>query len=197
MNRIILSLIVIKLLITNVYSQNLLNDYKQDDYKAALELLGVNIYKFSFENIKDNYDIKIIVDEVTPDSIIFSKQFHFNPFKIEETQFNEIKIISKRESYTSETLWLKIMHPNQHTLARFDINEIYRVSHLWREFKEGELEYEKKVPILLYGTAWEVEYPNGVKLMKFCPNELKRDLSNEELKKMKHYFIISYELTKH
>jgi len=197
MNRIILSLIVIKLLITNVYSQNLLNDYKQDDYKASLELLGVNIYKFSFENIKDNYDIKIIVDEVTPDSIIFSKQFHFNPFKIEETQFNEIKIISKRESYTSETLWLKIMHPNQHTLARFDINEIYRVSHLWREFKEGELEYEKKVPILLYGTAWEVEYPNGVKLMKFCPNELKRDLSNEELKKMKHYFIISYELTKH
>lgn len=176
------------------FSQTITTNYEDEDIKSAFELMGINLYKFNFDGMKEDTYITVTVDEYIPDSIINSKTYSFDPSRVKENQTNEIKVFSKRERYDSETLWLNLIYPTNHILDRFDLLEEYRDSHFWREFRQGELEYDKKIPILLCGTAWSVKYPSGVEIMKFCPQYLERDLSNEEFTKMPHYFIISYEL---
>ena len=176
------------------YSQSFSTDYNDEDINKAFEFLGLNLNKLDFTGMKENTYIIVTVDEHIPDSIINSKTYYFDPSKVKENQSNEIKIYSKRASSNSETIWLNIVHPSMHVLGRFDLDEQFRDAHYWRNFEPGELEYESKVPVLVNGMAWEVTYPNGVTLMKFCPDNLHRDLSNEAFKKMNHYYIISYEL---
>ena len=178
----------------NIHSQSISTDYTDEDFNAAFELLGLSLYKIDFAGMKENTYIKVTIDEHIPDSIINSKTYNFYPSKVKENQSNEIKVYSKRASYNSETIWLNIVHPSMHVLNRLDLDEQFRDTHFWRNFEPGGLEYERKIPVLVYGMAWEVTYPSGVTLMKFCPDNLHRDLSNEAFKKMNHYYIISYEL---
>ena len=165
-NHTLILIIILTAICVRNYSQSTSTDYNDEDINTAFELLGLNLNKLDFTGVKENTYIIVTVDEHIPDSIIYSKTYYFDPSKVKENQSNEIKIYSKRASYHSETIWLNIVHPSMQVLDRFDLDEQFQDKHYWRDFEPGKLEYERKIPVLVYGMAWKVTYPNGVTLMK-------------------------------
>lgn len=191
--QLILTIIIITLC-QNHFSQEISTEYTTKDINSALELLGLNFFKVDFSVAEKDYPIIIYINEYSSDSLISTQTCSFDPTFLEINQLNEIKIFAKRETFESGILWMDIKHPTQYELRRFDINEEFRITHFWRRFENADLQYGKQIPLLLYGTAWEVTLSNGVTLMKFCSDDLKRDMSNEAFKRMNHYYIIGYEL---
>jgi hypothetical protein len=108
-----------------------------------------------------------------------------------------MKIIARRDDNKSESFIVKFLFPTMMAQSSIEIHEEYRSEHIWKAFEEGEVVYEEKVPILMYGSMWEDELPDGRKIKRFCWGAtLKRDMSNEELDNIQDMFVISYKLTK-
>eukprot|EP01029_Cantina_marsupialis_P024551 TRINITY_DN633834_c0_g1_i1.p1 TRINITY_DN633834_c0_g1~~TRINITY_DN633834_c0_g1_i1.p1 ORF type:complete len:174 (+),score=11.02 TRINITY_DN633834_c0_g1_i1:41-523(+) len=159
-------------------------------------MLGLEVFKYNFDSINQDYQLLIHIDEIANDSIIKSKSFKFQNWNADQNN-KEIKFISRIASDSTDTYWIKISHPKMVTKVPFNIAKKYRHTHYWQQVKEGPIEYNKKTPLLFYGMAWEFEY-KGKKGRRFCwGEEFKRDLSNEVLKKVEHMILISYELIPH
>jgi len=192
-------ILIVAILITIapfIKAQKLDNELQLDDVKDALEMAGFNIFKFDFGNIKPGHSLTVYIEEIIQDTVYNSKELRFMPVKEGSGKENIMKIIARRDDYTSESFIIKFFFPTMINQSSVDIHEDYRTVHIWKPFEEGELVYGEKTPILMYGSMWEVEFPNGVKVKKFCwGTTLKRDMSNEELDNIEHMFLISYKLT--
>ena len=183
-------------LIGGIKAQTINQKYGKTDISDAFEFLGVNMFKFDFNEVNDGFNIQIIIDEFNSDSLLFQKKLLYDPSRIKDNQLNEVRIFSWHSNADSETIAMLVEHPSMNSRFKLTVPGEYRTDHFWRQFKIGEIKYDEKIPMLLYGMPWEVKYPNGVSIMKFCPDELKRDLSNEAFNEMSHYYIISYKLIK-
>ncbi|MBI9058460.1 MAG: DUF5041 domain-containing protein [Labilibaculum sp.] len=181
---------------TALNAQTFNDKLEVDDVSDALKMLGLEVFKYNFDSINQDYQLLIHIDEIANDSIITSKSFKFRNWNAEQKN-KEIKFISKIASDNADTYWIKIVHPKMVTTVPFNIAEKYRHIHHWQQIKKGPIEYNRKTPLLFYGMAWEDEY-NGKKFRRFCwGEEIGRDLSNKTLKKVEHMILISYELIPH
>ena len=178
-------------------AQKIDNNLHSEDLKEALELAGLNIYKFDFGNIEPGYLLTVFIEELIHDTVFNSKEFMFMPAQEGSGKENIMRIIARRDDNETESFTIKFLFPTGIAQSPIEIHEDYRSEHIWMAFEEGEAVYEEKVPILMYGTMWEDELPDGTKINRFCwGTTLKRDMSNEELDNIKDMFIISYKLSK-
>jgi len=176
-------------------AQSLNKTLEPKDVSTALKMMGLEVFKFDFESVKDGYNLIVHIEEFENDSIIKHKKHQFGSWK-PEAKTKELKLFSKISSNTTETYWLSIVHLNGECTDRFDIASQFRKKHYWLPIKQGEIVYEQKMPLLFYGMAWEDEL-NGIKVLRFCWGEkVDRDMKNETLKKVEHKILISYELVK-
>jgi hypothetical protein len=165
-----------------------------DDISSAIKMLGLEIFKYDFSKQDLQYSLVIHVDEIVNTTIVKNKSYKLGSWTAEQEK--KIKIISKVTSDTASTYWLKISHPNMETQERFNIPKEFIKIHFWKQITSGEIEYNKKTPLLFYGTGWEAVL-NGRKVLRFCwGEEVSRDMSNPTLKKIEHMILISYELVK-
>lgn len=178
-------------------AQKLDNDLQIEDVKDALEIAGFKIFKYDFGNIEPGYFLTVYIEELIQDTVFNSKEFMFLPVQEGSGKENIMKIIAQRDDNISKSFIVKFLFPTMMAQSRIEIHEDYRTEHIWLAFEEGEVAYEEKVPILLYGSTWEDELPDGRKIKRFCWGAtLKRDMSNEELDNIEDMFVISYKLTK-
>jgi hypothetical protein len=180
-----------------VTAQKLENELQLADIKDALEMTGLHIYKYDFGNIEPGYLLTFYIEEIIKDTVFDSKELRFMPVEEGSGKENIMKIIAKRDDYKSESFIIKFVFPTMMYQSPVKLHEDYRIEHIWKAFEEGDLFYERKTPLLLYGSMWEDELPDGMKVKRFCwDTTLKRDMSNEELENIEHMFVIGYELTK-
>lgn len=180
-----------------ITAQKLDNNLQIEDVKDALEMAGFNIFKYDFGNIEPGHLLTVYIEELIHDTVFNSKEFRFMTVKEGSGKENIMKIIARQNDYKSESFIVKFLFPTMMNQSPVEIHEDYRSEHIWKAFEEGEVVYEEKIPILMYGSMWEDELPSGMKIKRFCwGTTLKRDMSNEELDSIEHMFVISYKLTK-
>jgi len=178
-----------------ISAQSLNRELKSEDISAALKMIGLEVYKYSFDASNIDYNLILHLEEIANDSILNKKSYNLGKWK-PEIKTKELKIISNISSDTSETYWLNIVHPNMEFVQPFNISKAFRKAHYWMQIKQGEIVYEQKTPLLFYGMAWEDEF-RGMKILRFCWGEdIGRDMKNETLKKVEHKILVSYELVK-
>ncbi|PKQ67530.1 hypothetical protein BZG01_07275 [Labilibaculum manganireducens] len=193
MKRLILFIATFLPIILN--AQKLNKELESSDINEALNMMGVDIFKFDFDSVDLNYNLTLYLEEYIEDSIMIKKSFNMGKWSSDNIQ-KEIKLISKISSDTTKTFWFKIIHPNRQQTVRFDILPEFRSVHYWKEITADNIAYGKKTPLLFLGMAWEDSY-NGMKIRRFCWGEdVKCDLKNETLKKIKHKILLSYQLEK-
>lgn len=176
-------------------AQSLNKTLESQDISTALKMMGLEVFKFNFESVKDGYTLIVYIDEFENDSIIKHKKHQFGSWK-PDAKVKELKLFSKISSATAETYWLNIVHPNRECTDRFDIASRFRKAHYWMPIKQGEIVYEQKTPLLFYGMAWEYEL-NGRLVRRFCwGEEVDRDMKNKTLNMLEHKIVISYKLVK-
>ena len=77
------------------------------------------------------------------------------------------------------------------------IHEEYQTTHIWKKVEEGEVIFYAKTPLLLYGSMWEDKAPDGRTIYRLCMDTyISRDLSNDDLEKINHMFLLSYKIIK-
>lgn len=178
------------------FSQNIIQERDLTDYEQALELIGVKEFKFDFKNMCKNGKIKLYIDEIKIDSVLQHKEFVFNLSRVKNLKENVLKVFSFTQADTSSFLKIKLIHPSMAVSLPLNMKGSNSEPHIWKCFEIGKLEYDKKVPLLLYGSMWDDEF-NGQKIKRFCwGTDLKRDMSNVELKKIPHMIVLGYELVK-
>jgi len=174
-------------------SQERIEDLNTKDINDAIEMLGVDIFKFNFDPIQNDYRLKIYLEEIAKDSVINRKVKNFGQWG-NDSKHKRLKIISNTKKDSVATF--KLLHPNMEIMTRFNIKPTYRKAHYWKPIKQNELNYSGKTPLIFYGMSWEDEY-NGQKIRRFCwRNEIARKMENDNLDKIEHMILISYELEK-
>lgn len=174
-------------------SQELIEDLNTKDLNDAIEMLGIDIFKFNFDSIENDYGLKIYLEEIAKDSVIKQQVKNFGPWD-NESKHKRLKIIS--ETKKDSVVKIKLLHPNMEIMPKFDIKPVYRKAHFWEPIKQNGLNYDEKTPLIFYGMSWEDEY-KGKKIRRFCWGEkITRKMDNENLDKIEHMILISYELVK-
>ena len=174
-------------------SQERIENINTKELNDAIEMLGVDIFKFSFDSIENDYGLKLYLEEITKDSVITRVVKNFGQWK-NGSKHKKLKIISntKKDSVAA----IKLLHPNMEIMTKFDIKSIYRNAHYWKPIKQNGLNYDEKTPLIFYGMSWEDEY-EGKKIRRFCwGDEITRKMDNENLDKIEHMILISYKLVK-
>lgn len=175
------------------HGQGLNEELESADIKAALKMLGIEIFKYDFSQQKEDFNLIIHLDELADDSVIISKSYNLGKWD-SVAKLKELRIIPKISSDTTSIYWVKISHPNMEFTERFDISPEFRHPHFWHQIQPGEIVYSKKTPLVFYGMSWESEF-NGMKIRRFCwGQQIDREMKNETLKKVGHMILISYEL---
>jgi len=177
-------------------AQSLVEKLDSDDLSSAIKMLGIEAFKYDFGKQDIQYSLTVHVDELVDGSITKSKSYQFGNWTTEQLK-KELKFFSRRTSDTSSTYWFKFSHPNMETTERFVLPaEFRKIPHSWKQIAPGEIVYDKKVPLLFYGMNWE-GLRKGRKVMLFCwGEEITREMDDPILKKVRHMFLISYELKK-
>jgi len=166
-----------------------------EDIGSAIKMLGVEIFKYDFSKQESQYNLIVHIDEMVDGSITKSRSYKLGSWTSEQTN-RELRIFSRIASDTASAYWIKVSHPNMESMERFEVPAEFRKIHFWKQIVPGEIEYDKKIPLLFYGMGWEAEL-KGRKVLRFCWGEdVMRDLSNQTLKKIRHMLLISYELVK-
>nr|WP_319509623.1 hypothetical protein [uncultured Draconibacterium sp.] len=163
------------------------------DIQAALNMNGIEIFKYDISKKTENSKLIIHLDEIANDSIIKSKSYNFGKLD-SAAKIKDLRIISYISSDTASVYWMKIGYSIMETKIRFDIPNEFRNAHYWLEIEPGEIEYNKKTPLVFCGLSWESEM-NGMKFRRFCWGaKVDREMKNKTLKNVKHMILISYEL---
>jgi hypothetical protein len=196
---------------SRVYGQSMTNtvdplkdEISQEDLKAVLSLLHINLFKFNtnfpFEQkctvflYQQEYEKRKLIKEFT----IWGTS---NPFqdrrdgKNIEKALDYIRIITKIED---QNFWLGIR------MGDFELNEyhvkidtIYKNPHACKPFKLP-LKYNigDKVPLLLIGSFWDSTSKDGkMKVQRFCmENEMLSDFSSKAFDEMPHYFVFGIKI---
>lgn len=193
MKKLIIFLIILYPLVC--IGQEPIKELNSADIRSSLKLLGLEVFKYDFSPVKDDYGLTIYIDQYVNDSLVLSKPYAFGKWEADAEQ-KEFKLISHIESDTSDVYWLNLVHPNMELNSKVDIPVGYRNAHYWMELAPGDIEYETKVPLLFCGLSWEDEI-QGMKIRRFCWGEdVQRDMQNETLDNIEHMILVSYELTK-
>ncbi len=174
-------------------AQKLKKEMGNEDVAAALKMIGIEFFEFDFKEVKENYSLHIYVDEYEKDSILLTKNYNFGQWK-SSAEPKTFKLLSKIESDTASMYVFNILCPNMEISIPFKVLPRFRKVHYWQPIKEGTIEYNKKIPLLFLGMAWEAEF-QGMKIKRFCwGEEIGRELDNESMDKVVHKFVISYKL---
>ena len=175
-------------------SQELMKQVNTDDVKNALEMLGVNIFKYDFSHVENDCQLKMYYEEFAGDSVISQKVWNFYNWEKDE-QPKTLKIIASTANKDGK-YEIRTIHPNATRTYTFDIIEKYREPHYWKTIKQEYLVYNKKTPLVFYGMSWEEEL-RGKKVRRFCwRTEITREMDNKQLEKVEHMILISYQLNK-
>lgn len=191
------SLLVVTLLLVSTIldAQPPIEKPDTEDVALAIKMLGVDVFKYDFGNQDIQYALVVYIDELVDGSVIKSKSYKLGNWTAENSK-RELRIFSKISSDTASVYWIKVSHPNMETMERFEVSPEFRKIHFWKQIVPGEISYNKKVPLLFYGLAWEAEL-KGRKVLRFCwGEEIARDMNNPTLRKVRHMFLVSYELVK-
>jgi len=176
-------------------SQNIQKELSQSDIKKALKIKGLEIFKFNFDSVDTDYNLTVHIDEISKDSILKTEVRHFYSWQKDSKKKN-LSIITNKNRHSPATSYINFIHPNIESTIRFDFSEKFNREHIWRSIKPGKIVYNKKVPLLFYGMMWEDSY-KGQKIYRFCWGEdITRKMDNENLNKVEHMLLISYELKK-
>lgn len=163
------------------------------DIQAALNMIGIDIFKYDFSKKTENSGLIVHLDEIANDSIIKSKSYNFGTLD-STAKIKDLRIIPYISSDTASVYWIKIGYSKMELKQRFDIPNEFRNAHYWLQIEPGEIEYNKKIPLVLCGMSWESEI-NGMKIRRFCwGTKVDREMKNKTLKNVKHMILISYEL---
>ncbi|KJF42931.1 DUF5041 domain-containing protein [Draconibacterium sediminis] len=191
--RLIFTIVFICLIPALSFAQKSISELNSKDLRASLKLLGVEVFKYDFSDAEPNCGLTIYIEEYNKDSLLSSHPFNFGLWD-KDLGEKEFELIAKVSSDTTQTYWLNLIHPKMQVKDRINVAPEFRNAHYWMEIEEGELEYDKKIPLLFYGQAWEDEI-QGMKIRRFCWGQaIGRDMKNENLEKIEHMVLISYEL---
>lgn len=176
----------------------------QEDLKAVLSLLHINLFKF---NTNFPFDLKctIVLYQQEYEKRKLVKEFTIwgttNPFqdrrdgKNIEKALDQIRIISKIED---QVFWLEInMGDFELNDYKVKIDSIYKNPHLCKPFKlPDKYKIGDKVPLLLIGSSWDSTSKDGkMKAQRFCmENEMLSDFSSKAFDEMPHYYIFGIKI---
>lgn len=167
------------------------------DIEDALNTAGIEISKFDFGEIREGHRLIFYLEEIIHDTIYKSYEFPASGINSTNNGKNAIKIITKRNSYNSESFIINFIFPKGENKKIIKIHEEYQTTHIWKKVEEGEVIFYAKTPMLLYGSMWEDKAPDGRTIYRLCMDTyISRDLSNDDLEKINHMFLLSYKIIK-
>ena len=194
-------------LFPNINYAQFIEDYEmilKEDLVDALSFAGVDIIKINLGEVNSNYSFKIIIDEyagkdnfIKSDTVISHFTEYNKPSKDgnwEKHYIDSLRLISKVLNNSFDKIYLIFSTGPFSVNAIMNLEKKYQKKHYWVKFSKADLIIGDKIPILFYGSEWD-DMINGVKVPRFCSKkELSRDLDEETIQFIPHYFIISYKL---
>jgi len=173
----------------------------QDDLKAVLEILNIELFKFNV-NFSSDQKCKVILYQEEYEKRNKLREVTIwgtnNPYRatvdgtVTENPLNFIRIISKKES----SPFLLNINMGEFRLNdyKIKIDSTYKKPHACKSFKLPE-DYNigNKIPLLLIGSFWDSTSKDGkMKIERFCSSnaDLLGNLSDKAFDEMPHYYII-------
>lgn len=202
---------------SNIQAQNEKPEYSNpeitlDDMSAILQTLNMDLFKFGVNLPEDNnYKVCLYLEEYAEKEIINEKTIWCtsSPYTIYDNEeralqpFDGARFIIKND----ENIFLLNIRMGDfvHPQYKIEIDSIYPYKHLPKRFKISNTTLsEGKTPLVMIGSFWESELPDGQtlpdgsnKILRFCmENELSPDFSSEAFNEMPHHYIIGLNVTK-
>ena len=186
------------------------NQYRSDqitnlDLLEAIELSGVNIYKYHLSPFDKKYKLNLAIDEYKDGRIINSdtssmdyNMYHYYLNKKKESKeyydyIDQIKILTKANDtiLSLKTSTYVTTTYRSITIKKYDKESCYTI----RAYIDSEWALNEKMPLLLYASSWK-----GKKwgFQRFCgPVNLKKGNkdTDELLSSSPHYYLVSYIVT--
>lgn len=177
-----------------------------NDIEEALRHIGINIYKHDIGMIDKNPEIKIIVDEWEDFKLVNSwtaltipLEFTFMPGSDNDAQKNNIirtTSIVKNDSLLIVEIAINDMLRPFHLKQKKLDTEDRHLPYFPVPYKNRQVQQNKNIPLMLYGTMWHDEEFN---IYRFCGRDYLTDESDDEateelMSSSPHYYIISYRI---
>lgn len=166
-----------------------------EDLNDALRMVGIHIYNFNFSIPCDQqYYVKAFIDEYNNNELVKEWQLTIgeSPYiKYEDTimlqkDLDHLRLMIYKPD-TSRTIKTEIKIETFSMVHSMTIDKKYQCKYYgFRKFRKQEIEVDKKIPFLMYG-SWYVD-KNGV--LRWCfKGEMKPDFSNEEFGLIPLYYV--------
>ncbi len=190
MKRATLFLFGILVLGSNLFSQERILNYNSTDIESLFHFLGIHIYKWHFDTIPDNYDFILYFDEYEDDSLVNSYREPINAYYLKGVKRNDLLLILKQSKDSVIHINCEFIFDPVETKFKYPLKTKAGLFS-WKTFETGKIEFDKKIPLILFGEYWKDKND----MYRFCWKDApKRDMSNEEFLKIKHKVIIGYVL---
>lgn len=174
------------------------------DIEEALRLIGINIYKHDIGIIGKNPEIKIIVEEWEDFKLVNSwtgltmpLESTFMPGSSNDIQKNNIirtTSIAKNDSLLIVEIAVNDMLRQFHLKQKKLDTENRHLPYFPVPYKYKQVQQDKNIPLVLYGTMW---YDENFNVYRFCGRNYLTDEADDEateelMLSSPHYYIISY-----
>ena len=178
------------------------SDITNEDLINALSFAGLDIFKFNLDSLKNDCNLLILSDEYAGKNNLIRTDTLLNIntlYKkwIKDTSWiddyiNQIRFITKVENDSWDKVKLYIDTKPVGTKHELTIDKKYARKHYWVKFSKSKLALDKKIPLLFLGSEWD-DIIGGKKVPRFCSHKnISPDLSDETIKFIPHFYIISY-----
>jgi len=172
------------------------------DLIDALQFAGVDIFKFTVDSHKRDYDFFITVDEYDSShglrriDTLLAYQTKYDQFtdagKLRPSYITQFRFITKVLNNKYDTIHLYLGTNYISTWKTLNVAPDFARKHYWVRFKHQRTSIGKTIPLLFYGSEW-TETINGAVTTRFCSkNELEPTMRDPTIKLIPHYFVISY-----
>lgn len=186
------------------------NQYRSDkitnlDLLEAIELSGVNIYKYHLGPFDKKYKLNLTLDEYKDGKIIKSDtssiennmyRYYLNKKKKSVMYYDyidQIKIFTKVNdtilSLKISTYVMTMLRPI--TIKKYDKESFYNI----RAYIESKWALNEKMPLLIYASSWK---DKKYGFQRFCGSvnlKIGDKDTDELLSSSPHYYLVSYILT--
>jgi hypothetical protein len=191
---------------TQVLREDYYNVYKSEsistlDLLQALELNGINIFKFSFGEFDKKYKIDINLEEYAEGVLKCSSNlleidneyeyFDEDGIKGYKDYFNQIKLITKKEdkNYILKVSTYKGEVTTKLGYTKAKENQFYSI----RCYTSTKWKLNKKIPLMVIASSWEGV--SGRQEFRSAPTLYCDRVANDLLSSTPHYYLISYSVT--
>ena len=189
-NRKKIALLLISFLVlgSNLFSQIRILDYNSDDIESLFHFLDITFYKWRFDTIPKNYDFILFFDEYENDSLINSYREPINTYYLKNIKQNDLLLILKQSRDSVIHIKCEYIFFPVETKFTYSLNTKEGLFN-WELFENGNIEFNKKVPLVLFGKSWKSKDNLSRFCWKYAP---KRNMTNKEFSKISHKVIIGY-----